>query len=483
MRTVRDCMNALQQKQISSVELTQHYLKQIEQHNALNAFISVDEEYALTQAQAADCQLGSAQATPLTGIPMAHKDLFCTDHFPTTCGSKMLANFKSPYTATLVKRLQQAGSVLLGKTNMDEFAMGSSNEYSFFGPVHNPWDHKRSPGGSSGGSAAAVTAGLVPYATASDTGGSIRQPAAWCGISGLKPTYGLVSRFGMVAFASSLDQAGPMARSADDLALILQAMAAHDPNDSTSAQQSIPDYSAHLNDSIKGVTIGVPRYYLSDQVDASIADAMQSAISEFTRAGAIISEIDFQHQALWVPCYYVIACAEASSNLSRYDGIRFGHQSSHQSTLRELITASRNEGFGTEVKRRILTGTYVLSAGYYADYYLQALKIRRLIKNEFQSMLKQVDVILSPTTPSTATLLGQHTHNPVQHYLADVFTVAANLAGIPALSIPAGFDQGLPIGIQLMGNDFHEAKLLNIAHQFQQASDWHTKTPTLEVKR
>lgn len=479
MHSLRETVLALQQRQLSSVELVRHYLKAIEDNTALNAFITVDEEYALKQAALADEALKARQFGLLTGIPIAHKDIFCTRHLRTTCGSKMLENYRSPYNATVVSRLQQQGTILIGKTNMDEFAMGSANENSYFGAVKNPWDLNRVPGGSSGGSAAAVAAGLVPLATGSDTGGSIRQPAAFCGISGLKPTYGLVSRYGMVAYASSLDQGGPMAQSADDLALMLQAMAGFDEKDSTSVQQTLPDYSANLDRPIKGLRIGLPRCFFNENVDLSIRETILAAVKTLCSHGAEVIELDLRHQPLWVPCYYVIACAEAFSNLSRYDGIRFGYRSPKNSSLKELITSSRTEGFGAEVKRRILTGTYVLSSGYFDDYYLQALKIRRLIKDELLSALDTVDVIIGPTTPTTAFKLGEKVSDPVQNYLADVFTVAVNLAGLPAISIPAGFSQGLPVGMQIIGKHFAEAALLNVAHQFQQMTNWHLASADL----
>lgn len=477
-QSLHELAHALRQRELSSRELTKHYLNRIQQHKTLNAFISVDEEQALILADAADKLLKTGQAKALTGIPMAHKDIFCTKGFPTTCGSKMLENFHSPYQATIVTKLQEQGAVLLGKTNMDEFAMGSANENSYFGPVKNPWNMERVPGGSSGGSAAAVAADLVPYATGTDTGGSIRQPAAFCGISGIKPTYGLVSRFGMVAFASSLDQAGPMASSAADLALILQAMAGFDVNDSTSVEKAIPNYSSTLDYPIKGLRIGLPSCFFHKDVESDIQQALLAAVKIFQQGGAEIVELDLPLQPLWIPCYYVIACAEASSNLSRYDGIRFGYRSAKGSTLREQITNTRIEGFGVEVKRRILTGTHVLSSGFFDDYYLQALKIRRLIQNELQETLNKVDLILGPTTPTCAFKLGEKITDPVQNYLADVFTVAANLAGVPALSIPIGFSKGLPIGMQLMGNHFSEARLLNSAYFYQQCTNWHQARPT-----
>lgn len=477
MQSLKQLANALHQGDISSRELTEHYLSRIRAHQDLNAFISIDEDLARKAAAEADLLLQKKQASMLTGIPMAHKDIFCTLNLPTTCGSKMLKNFQAPYQATVVNKLAQQGAVMLGKTNMDEFAMGSANENSYFGAVKNPWNQGRVPGGSSGGSAAAVAAGLAAYATGSDTGGSIRQPAAFCGISGIKPTYGLLSRFGMIAYASSLDQAGPMANSAEDLALVLQAMAGFDPADSTSVKQDLPDYAASLNNPIKGLRIGLPSCFFQKGIDQDIQDAIHKALTVFTDLGAEIIELDLKLQTLWVPCYYVIACAEASSNLSRYDGIRFGYQSPEANTLNELITRSRTEGFGIEVKRRILTGTHVLSSGYFDAYYLQALKIRRLIKTELEETLQKVDIILGPTTPTTAFELNRTTINPVQNYLADVFTVAANLAGLPGISIPAGFSQGLPIGMQLMAGYFQEARLLNVAHQFQQSTNWHQAKP------
>ncbi|CEK10462.1 Asp-tRNA(Asn)/Glu-tRNA(Gln) amidotransferase subunit GatA [Legionella hackeliae] len=476
--SIKELAYGLRQGEFSSVELTQHFLHRIEQHSNLNAFIHVNENSALNFAAQADKLLREGHAKPLTGIPMAHKDLFCTLELPTTCGSKMLANYQSPYQATIVKRLAEEGVVVVGKTNMDEFAMGSANENSYFGPVQNPWDLSRVPGGSSGGSAAAIAASLIPFATGSDTGGSIRQPAAFCGISGIKPTYGLISRFGMVAFASSLDQAGPLAHSAEDLAIILQAMAGFDSRDSTSVNQPLPDYSQSLSKSIRGLKIGLPSCFFQKEVNVDIQQAIKTAVKVFQQEGAEIIELDLSLQPLWVPCYYVIACAEASSNLSRYDGIRFGHRSTKASTLHELIVNSRSEGFGEEVKRRILTGTHVLSSGYFDAYYLQALKIRRLIQLELQNTLNQVDIILGPTTPTCAFKIGEKVDDPIQNYLADVFTVAVNLAGLPALSIPAGFSEGLPIGMQLIGNYFEEAKLLNAAYYFQQCTDWHQARPT-----
>lgn len=478
--SLRELSRALKQRKLSSVELTQHCLERAKQYQLLNSFISIDEERALVKAAEADKLLQKGTTKLLTGIPMAHKDIFCTDYLATTCGSKMLANFRSPYQATVVEKIREAGAIMLGKTNMDEFAMGSTNETSYFGAVKNPWDLNHVPGGSSGGSAAAVAAQLVPFTTASDTGGSIRQPAAFCGVSGLKPTYGLISRYGMVAFASSLDQAGPIANSAEDLALILQSMAGFDNKDSTSLQTTIPDYLTSLNDSIKGLRIGLLSSSFLSGVDSSIQQAITHAAEIFKQAGAEIIDLELSLQSLWVPCYYVIASAEASSNLARYDGLRFGHRSTKGNTVTEVITNSRSEGFGIEVKRRILTGTHVLSTGYFDAYYLQALKVRRLIQNDFHEKFAKVDVIMSPTTPTCAFQLGNIERDPIQNYLADKFTVAANLAGIPALSIPVGFSKGLPIGMQLMGNHFSEAKLLTLSHYYQQCTDWHQAKPTIK---
>ncbi|PWY56214.1 Asp-tRNA(Asn)/Glu-tRNA(Gln) amidotransferase GatCAB subunit A [Legionella qingyii] len=475
--SLKQLSQALHQGKLSSTELTQHYLMQIKKHNDLNAFISLDEEHALLEAQKADQKLKKGHGKILTGIPMALKDLFCTKRMPTTCASKMLEHFQSPYEATLASKLLEQGSILIGKTNMDEFAMGSSNEHSYFGAVKNPWDRERVPGGSSGGSAAAVAAGLVPFAIGSDTGGSIRQPAALCGISGIKPTYGLVSRYGMIAYASSLDQAGPLARSAEDLALVLQAMAGFDPQDSTSVETTIPDYYTELNNPLSKLKIGLPSCFFQPQVEQEIQQAIHEAVKVFQQMGAEIIHLNLNLQPLWVPCYYVVACAEASSNLSRYDGLRFGYHSDNASTLTELIRNTRSEGFGIEVKRRILTGTHVLSSGYFDAYYLQAQKIRRLIQEELVTTLKSVDVILGPTTPTCAFKLGEQVADPIQNYLADVFTVAANLAGLPAISIPAGFANGLPIGMQLMGKHFGENRLLQIAHHYQQQTSWHLTSP------
>jgi aspartyl-tRNA(Asn)/glutamyl-tRNA(Gln) amidotransferase subunit A len=475
--SIRELMGALRDKSISSVELTQHFLKRIANASELNAFISVDEEHALTAASKADALLQRQEGGPLTGVPMAHKDIFCTETMPTTCGSRMLVNFHAPYSATLVENLNQAGAVLLGKTNMDEFAMGSANEDSYFGPVKNPWNLQCVPGGSSGGSAAAVAAGLAVFATGSDTGGSIRQPAAFCGVTGIKPTYGLVSRYGVVAYASSLDQAGPIARSAEDLAYVLNVMGGFDEKDSTSHAQPLPDFVGSLSNPLQGIRIGLPTCFFQPQIDKDIQQSIRQAVKVFADLGAEIVEIDLKLQPFWVPCYYVIACAEASSNLSRYDGIRFGHRAANPESLLDLITRSRNEGFGIEVKRRILTGTFVLSAGYFDAYYVQAQKVRRMIQDELLANLNAVDVILGPTTPTCAFKLGEKITDPTQRYLADIFTVAANLAGLPAMSLPVGFSQGLPIGMQLMGAHFSESTLLRLGHHYQQCTDWHKASP------
>lgn len=476
--SIRELSLHLKEKKISSVELTQHYLTRIKQLNpTLNAFIHFDEEQALQAASEADSQRHKGLHQPLLGLPMAHKDLFCTKDMPTTCGSKMLEGYHSPFDATVVKKLQSQGCVLIGKTNMDEFAMGSTNEYSYFGPVKNPWNLNHVPGGSSGGSGAAVAANLVPFTTGSDTGGSIRQPAAFCGISGLKPTYGLISRFGMVAFASSLDQAGPMARNAEDLAYVLQALSGFDDCDSTSIDKETPDYLTHIAKPLKALRIGLPDDFFKPDVDETIQQAVLNAVHVLEALGAEIKPLTLSLIPHWAPCYYVIACAEASSNLARFDGIRFGHRTQSADTLQDLIARSRDEGFGMEVKRRILTGTYTLSSGYFDDYYVQAQKVRRMIQDELNEAYQNVDIIIGPTTTTTAFELGEKITNPTQRYLADMFTVAANLAGLPALSIPVGFKNDLPIGMQLMGPHFSEASLLNAAHVYQQNTDWHQQQP------
>ncbi|MGR6036172.1 MAG: Asp-tRNA(Asn)/Glu-tRNA(Gln) amidotransferase subunit GatA [Candidatus Nitrosoglobus sp.] len=478
-KSLAELANALRTRKFTSEELTQHYLKRIEQLDEnLNSFITVAAEEALKQAKAADAILQSGGGGPMTGIPIAHKDIFCTTGIKTSCGSKMLDNFIAPYDATVVSRLSAAGAVILGKTNMDEFAMGSSNETSFYGPVKNPWAHDRVPGGSSGGSAAAVAARLTPAATGTDTGGSIRQPAALCGITGLKPTYGRVSRYGMIAFASSLDQGGPMAHTAEDAALLLSAMAGFDKRDSTSVEQEVSDYTLSLEESIKGIKIGLPKEYFGGALAPDIAATIENSIKEFEGLGAQVREISLPNTALAVPTYYVVAPAECSSNLSRYDGVRFGYRCDNPKDILDLYCRSRGEGFGPEVKRRILIGTYVLSAGYYDAYYLKAQKLRRLISNDFKQAFTEVDVIMSPTSPTPAFRLGEKTNDPVAMYLADIYTIGVNLAGLPAISIPAGFANGLPVGLQIIGNYFSEAHLLNIAHRYQQITDWHCRIPT-----
>jgi|SRR5579885_112810 aspartyl-tRNA(Asn)/glutamyl-tRNA(Gln) amidotransferase subunit A len=477
-KTIAELSKELAEKKISSIELTRHYLDRIQRlDNKLNSFITVTEEYALEAAKKADELRAQGKAGPLTGIPIAQKDIFCTDGIKTSCGSKMLDNFIAPYDATVVKQLREAGTVMLGKTNMDEFAMGSSNETSYYGPVKNPWNPEYVPGGSSGGSAAAVAANLVPAATGTDTGGSIRQPAALCGITGIKPTYGRVSRYGMIAFASSLDQGGPLAKTVEDCALLLNAMSGFDERDSTSINQPVPDYTATLNDPIRGIRIGLPKEYFTGGLSNEVAKAIEAAIEEYKKMGAIIEEISLPNTALSVAAYYVIAPAECSSNLARYDGVRYGYRCENPVDLQDLYKRSRSEGFGSEVKRRIMVGTYVLSAGYYDAYYLKAQKVRRLIRDDFVEAFKKVDVILSPTAPTPAFKLGEKTSDPISMYLSDIYTIAVNLAGLPGISVPAGFVNNLPIGMQLIGNLFGEAKLLNIAHQYQHATDWHKRIP------
>ncbi|WP_415879894.1 Asp-tRNA(Asn)/Glu-tRNA(Gln) amidotransferase subunit GatA [Methylomonas sp. TEB] len=475
--TLTELAAGLRSKAFSSVELTQHFLARTHQHQNLNAFITVNADNALQQAQAADQLLASGNAGPLAGIPIAQKDIFCTLGTKTSCGSKMLDNFIAPYNATVVEHFNRAGAVMLGKLNMDEFAMGSSNENSFYGPVRNPWTTDCVPGGSSGGSAAAVAARLAPAVTGTDTGGSIRQPAALCGITGLKPTYGRVSRYGMIAYASSLDQGGPMARSAEDAALLLQVMAGFDPKDSTSVDQPVPDYSASLNDSLQGLKIGLPKQFFSAELDSQIAATIHAAVAEYQKLGAEVKEVDTPNLQLAIPAYYVIASAECSSNLSRYDGVRFGYRCQNPADLTDLYTRSRGEAFGAEVKRRILMGTYALSAGYYDAYYLKAQQVRRLISDDFKRALSEVDVLMGPVTPSTAFKIGEKTSDPIQMYLEDIYTIAINLAGLPAMSIPAGFMDGKPVGLHVIGNYFSEAKLLNVGHRYQQATDWHLQIP------
>ena len=477
-KTLAELSQALQSKTISSVELTEHYLKRIEQLDpTLNSFITVTPELALQQARAADERLAAGEAGPLTGIPLAHKDVFCTEGVRTSCGSKMLDNFFAPYESTVTARFQAAGSVTLGKTNMDEFAMGSSTESSFYGPTRNPWNIDHVPGGSSGGSASAVAARLCAGATGTDTGGSIRQPAGFTALTGLKPTYGRVSRWGMIAYASSLDQGGPMARTAEDCALMLQAMAGFDAKDSTSVDEPVADYSAGLNDSLQGLRIGLPKEYFASGLDAATASAIDEAVRQFQALGAVVKEVSLPNAELAIPAYYVIAPAEASSNLSRFDGVRFGYRCESPVDLTDLYKRSRSEGFGAEVKRRIMVGTYALSAGYYDAYYLKAQKIRRLIKNDFMAAYQQVDVILCPTSPTPAFRIGEKIDDPVSLYLTDIYTITANLAGVPGIALPAGFANGLPLGMQLLGPYFSEARLLNIAHQYQQVTDWHRRAP------
>ncbi len=477
-KSVAQLVAGLRDKQFSSVELSRCFLDRIARlDSAYNSFITVDESAALAGAAAADQRIAAGDAATLTGIPIAHKDIFCTSGMRTSCGSRMLDNFVPPYNATLIEHFNRDGAVILGKTNMDEFAMGSSNESSYYGPVCNPWDTALVPGGSSGGSAAAVAAMLAPAATGTDTGGSIRQPAALCGITGIKPTYGRVSRLGMVAFASSLDQAGPMARSAEDCALLLNTMAGHDPLDSTSSELPTEDYCAHLNDSLQGLRIGLPREYFGEGLDAQTASCIDSALRELEAQGATLVEVSLPHSQLSIPAYYVIAPAEASTNLSRFDGVRYGHRCANPVDLHDLYTRTREEGFGNEVKRRILVGTYALSAGYYDAYYKKAQQVRRLIKQDFIDCFEQVDVIAGPTTPGPAFALGAKSDDPLAMYLEDIYTLAVNLAGLPGMSVPAGLVGGKPVGLQLIGRHFGEARLLNVAHRFQQATDWHLRRP------
>jgi aspartyl-tRNA(Asn)/glutamyl-tRNA(Gln) amidotransferase subunit A len=476
--TIAELDRGLRQGAFSSVELTRHFLVRIARHNPrLNAFITVAADRALEAAERADSWRQTGEAGPLVGIPIAHKDIFCTYGLKTSCGSRMLDDFIAPYSATVVERLDQAGVVMLGKTNMDEFAMGSSNETSWYGPVKNPWDEMRVPGGSSGGSAAAVAAYLCAAATGTDTGGSIRQPAALCGLTGIKPTYGRVSRWGMIAFASSLDQAGPMARTAEDAALLLQAMAGFDPRDSTSAQEPVPDYRSGLGADLTGLRIGLPKEYFGAGLDTGVAASVEAAIAEYRRLGAEIREISLPNSPLSVPTYYVVAPAECSSNLARFDGVRYGHRCQDPHDLTDLYQRSRAEGFGAEVKRRIMIGTYVLSAGYYDAYYLKAQKLRHLISDDFRRAFQQVDLILGPTSPTTAFPLGDKADDPVAMYLNDIYTIATNLAGLPGLSLPVAQSGGLPVGLQLIGDYFQEGRLLNVAHKLQEATDWHLASP------
>ncbi|MDH5764551.1 MAG: Asp-tRNA(Asn)/Glu-tRNA(Gln) amidotransferase subunit GatA [Gammaproteobacteria bacterium] len=477
-KTLAELSQLLTSGEVSSVELTQAFLQRIKQLDTdLNSFITVTEDQALAQAQAADDTIKAGTAGLLTGIPFAHKDIFCTRDIKTSCGSKMLDNFISPYDATVVEKMSQAGMVMLGKTNMDEFAMGSSNETSYYGPVKNPWNTQSVPGGSSGGSAASVAARLTPAATGTDTGGSIRQPASLCGITGLKPTYGRVSRYGMIAFASSLDQAGPMAQSAEDCALLLNAMAGFDRRDSTSIKKDVPDYTADLNKDLNGLKIGLPKEYFDTGLDAGVAEVIDQAIQQYKDMGAEIIEISLPNTHLAVPVYYVVAPAECSSNLSRFDGVRFGYRCEDPRDLEDLYKRSRGEAFGAEVKRRIMVGTYALSAGYYDAYYLKAQQLRRMISDDFTKAFETVDVIMGPSSPGTAFKIGEKTSDPVSMYLSDIYTIAVNLAGLPGISIPAGFSNNMPVGLQIIANSFEESRLLNVAHQYQQTTEWHRQIP------
>lgn len=481
--TIKELSQLLAEKKCSSVELTQHFLNRIKTLDPkLNSFVTVTEQLALEQAHHADKQRAVGNVNPLMGIPFAHKDIFCTKGVKTSCGSKMLDNFISPYNATLVNQLESAGCVMLGKTNMDEFAMGSSNETSFYGVVHNPWNTDLVAGGSSGGSAAAVAARIIPATTGTDTGGSIRQPAAFCGITGIKPSYGRVSRYGMIAFASSLDQAGPMTQTAEDAALLLNAMCGLDERDSTSLNVDTPDFTADLNKSLKGLRIGLPKEFFTADLDASIADPIHAAVAELEKLGAIIKTISLSHIHMSVPVYYVIAPAECASNLARFDGVRYGYRCENPVNLEDLYERSRGEGFGAEVKRRIMVGTYVLSSGYYDAYYQQAQKVRRLISDEMRQAFNDVDVILSPATTSTAFGIGSKSNDPISMYLSDIYTIGVNLAGLPSMSIPVGFSEKLPVGMQLIGNYLDESRLLNVAHQYQTVTHWHQEIPE-EFKR
>jgi aspartyl-tRNA(Asn)/glutamyl-tRNA(Gln) amidotransferase subunit A len=483
---VAELSRALAAREVSAVEAATHFLSRMKAHESLGSFVAVDADVTLAQARAADARLAAGQAPALTGVPIAHKDVFVTTDFPTTAGSRMLAGYRSPFDATVVRKLSEAGTVSLGKLSCDEFAMGSANEnvatpavgFDAATPVRNPWNVARVPGGSSGGSAAAVAARLAPAATGTDTGGSIRQPASFCGITGIKPTYGRASRYGMVAFASSLDQAGPMAHSAEDCALLLSALCGPDlDRDSTSIDRPAEDFSRALGTSLEGLRIGVPKEFLGDGVAPGVRAAIDAALAEYEKLGAKRVEVSLPRTELSIPVYYILAAAEASSNLSRFDGVKFGHRAQQYKDLAEMYAKTRAEGFGDEVKRRIMIGTYVLSHGYYDAYYLQAQKVRRMIADDFQQAFTQCDVIAGPVAPTVAWKIGEHGEDPVADYLADIFTLPASLAGLPGMSVPAGFDAGMPVGLQLIGNYFGEAKLLNAAHRFQQATDWHTRTP------
>ena len=473
--SIAELSKGLKNKEFSSVELTQHYLDRIA-GSSLNSYITVTDELALSQAKQADLKIAKGTSKILTGIPYAHKDIFCTMGVKTSAGSKMLDSFISPYDATITQKFNDENMVMLGKTNMDEFAMGSSNENSFYGPVRNPWDQDRVPGGSSGGSAAAVAARIAPFATGTDTGGSIRQPASLCGITGIKPTYGRISRYGMIAYASSLDQAGPMTKTAEDAAIVLNSMAGFDPKDSTSAQKETPDYTKNLGKSIKGLKIGLPKEFFSEGLDSNVEQVIMQSISEFESMGAKIHEISLPNSAYAIPTYYIVAPCECSSNLSRFDGVRYGYRCKDPKDLNDLYLRSRSEGLGEEVKRRIMIGTYALSAGYYDAYYLKAQKVRQLISEDFKKAFKNVDVIMGPVSPTTAFEMGSH-KDSVSMYLADIYTLSANLAGLPGMSIPAGFSKNLPVGLQLIGNHWSEETLLNAAHQFQLQTNWHSQLP------
>jgi len=476
--TIAELITGLRNKVFSSTELTQHFLARIKTLDSdFNSLISVTEAQALKAAAVADQQLAAGDAPTLCGIPIVHKDIFCTQGVRTSCGSKMLDNFVPPYNATVIENFQNSGAVMLGKSNMDEFAMGSSNETSFYGPVKNPWSTDCVPGGSSGGSAAAVAARLTPGATATDTGGSIRQPAALCGVTGLKPTYGRVSRWGMIAFASSLDQGGPMARTAEDCALLLNCMASYDHKDSTCIDRPIPNYAANLGDSLQGLRIGIPKEYFSEGLNAGTQKAVQTSLSEYEKMGAKLVEISLPNTGLSVPAYYVIAPAEASANLSRFDGVKYGYRCDNPQDLQDLYCRTRAEGFGDEVQRRILIGTYCLSAGYYDAYYGKAQQVRQLIRQDFEQAFEQVDLIMSPTCPSPAFKFDAKGNDPVAMYLEDIYTISTNLAGLPGMSVPCGMVDGKPVGLQIIGNYFDEARMLNAAYQFQQATDWHQLTP------
>lgn len=478
--TSKELHQLIVNKDISVMELVELFLNRINQYDSqLNAYITVVQDKARAQAIEVDNKIRSGELNhPLAGVPYALKDLFCTKGILTSCGSKMLSNFISPYDATVYDKLSQAGAVLLGKVNMDEFAMGSSNENSYYGAVANPWDLSRIPGGSSGGSAAAVAAGLAAYSLGSDTGGSVRQPASYCGISSIKPTYGRISRYGMTAYASSLDQCGPMARSAEDMALILHTISGFDVRDSTSANVPVPDYNETLNEPLAGLRIGIPKEFFADGLDADVAKVINEAVEQFKRLGATVKEVSLPNSHLSVAAYYVIAPAEASANLSRFDGVRFGHSCDAPTNLQDLYERSRWEGFGDEVKRRIVIGTYALSSGYYDAYYLKAQKIRRLIKNDFVAAFNDVDVLMGPVTPTTAFKIGEKSDDPIAMYLGDIYTLPISLAGVPAVSIPVGFSDNLPVGLQIIGDYFNEAKLLNVAHQYQQVTDWHRQSPS-----